>query len=78
MPEDDVLCNCPSCRAEREGLPPGLDRMMEELGPDVVMQALEEIIGGGAGEAKKATIGALVTATSMPAPTTCHFDKRQP
>ena len=46
MPEDDVLCNCPSCRAEREGLPPGLDRMVEELGPDVVMQALEEIIGG--------------------------------
>ena len=25
---------------------PGLDQMMEELGPDVVMQALEEIIGG--------------------------------
>lgn len=46
MPEDDVLCNCPSCRAEREGLPPGLDQMMEELGPDVVMQALEDIIGG--------------------------------
>jgi hypothetical protein len=45
-PEDDVLCNCPSCRAEREELPPGLDRMVEELGPDAVMQALEEIIGG--------------------------------
>ena len=27
--------------------------MMEELGPDVVMQALEDIIGG-VGEAKKA------------------------
>ena len=46
MPDDDVLCNCPSCRAERAGLPPGLDQMMEELGPDVVRQALEEIIGG--------------------------------
>jgi hypothetical protein len=46
FPEDDVPCNCPSCRAEREELPPGLDRMVEELGPDVVMQALEDIIGG--------------------------------
>ena len=44
---DDGLCDCPACRAEREGLPPGLERMMEEMGPDVVMQALEEIIGGG-------------------------------
>jgi hypothetical protein len=46
IPQDDVPCNCPSCRAERYGLPPGMDRMVEELGPDVVMQALEEIIGG--------------------------------
>ena len=75
MPEDDVLCNCPSCRAEREGLPPGLDRMVEELGPDVVMQALEEIIGGfGKPKKRRRT---LVSATSMAAPTTCHFDKRQ-
>jgi hypothetical protein len=47
MTESGGLCNCPSCRAEREAfLPPGMDRMVEELGPDVVMQALEEIIGG--------------------------------
>ncbi len=52
MSEGEGLCNCPSCRAEREGLPPGLDQMMEELGPDVVMQALEEIIGG-VGKRKK-------------------------
>ena len=72
MTEDGGLCNCPSCRAEREGLPPGLDRMVEELGPDVVMQALEEIIGG-TGEAKKAADGALVGATSMAAPTDLPF-----
>jgi hypothetical protein len=55
---DDRLCDCPSCRAERAGrftglppglpdLPPELVDMLEEMGPDVVMQALEEIIGGG-------------------------------
>jgi hypothetical protein len=53
FPEDDVLCNCPSCRAEREGLPPGLEQMMEEIGPEAVMHALEEIIGGGLGKRKR-------------------------
>jgi hypothetical protein len=56
--DDDSLCDCPSCRAERAGrfaglppglpdLPPELEDMMEEMGPDVVMQALEELIRGG-------------------------------
>ena len=53
IPEDDVLCNCPSCRAEREELPPGLEQMMEEIGPEAVMHALEEIIGGGLRKRKK-------------------------
>jgi hypothetical protein len=53
MEDNDRLCDCPSCRAEREGLPPGVERMMEELGPDVVMQALEEIIGGALGPKRK-------------------------
>jgi hypothetical protein len=55
---DDSLCDCPSCRAERAGrfpglppglpdLPPELVDMMEEMGPDVVMQALEELIRDG-------------------------------
>jgi hypothetical protein len=55
---DDSLCDCPSCRAERAGrlpglppglpdLPPELVDMMEEMGPDVVMQALEDLIRGG-------------------------------
>jgi hypothetical protein len=52
---DDRLCDCPSCRAERAGrftglppgLPPELEDMVEEMGPDVVMQALEELIRGG-------------------------------
>jgi hypothetical protein len=56
--DDDRLCDCPSCRAERAGrftglppglpdLPPELVDMVEEMGPDVVMQALEELIRGG-------------------------------
>jgi hypothetical protein len=56
--DDDRLCDCPSCRAERAGrftglppglpdLPPELEDMMEEMGPEVVMQALEELIRGG-------------------------------
>jgi hypothetical protein len=56
--DDDGLCDCPSCRAERAGrfsglppglpdLPPELADMMEEMGPDVVMQALEEVLRGG-------------------------------
>jgi hypothetical protein len=47
MPDDDGPCNCPACRAMHEGLPPELARMMEEIGPDALRQALEEIIGGG-------------------------------
>jgi hypothetical protein len=46
MEGDDGLCDCPSCRAQREGLPPGLERLMEELGPEDLMRALEQIIGG--------------------------------
>jgi hypothetical protein len=55
---DDRLCDCPSCRAERAGrfpglppglpdLPPELADMLEEMGPDVVMRALADLIGGG-------------------------------
>jgi hypothetical protein len=45
-------CQCPACRAERGGMgmppvPPGLEEMMEQFGPDVVAQALAEIIGMG-------------------------------
>jgi hypothetical protein len=47
MRDFDRECDCPACRASREGLPPGLGRMMDEIGPDVLMQALEEIIAGG-------------------------------
>jgi hypothetical protein len=62
--DDDRLCDCPSCRAERAGrftgmppglpdLPPELEDMMEEMGPDVVMQALEELIRGGPPKRRK-------------------------
>ena len=61
---DDSLCDCPSCRAERAGrlpglppglpdLPPELVDMMEEMGPDVVMQALEDLIRGGPPKRRK-------------------------
>jgi hypothetical protein len=49
MPADDGFCDCPKCRAARGELPPVLERMMEDLGPEEVMRALEEIIGGGIG-----------------------------
>ncbi len=62
--DDDRLCDCPSCRAERAGrftgpppglpdLPPELEEMVEEMGPDVVMQALEELIRGGPPKRRK-------------------------
>jgi hypothetical protein len=47
MEEDDGgLCDCPSCRAQREMAPPELERMMEEMGPDVVIRALDELMRG--------------------------------
>jgi hypothetical protein len=46
-PDDDGECDCPACRASREGVPPGLERMMEEVGPEVLLRALEDIIIGG-------------------------------
>jgi hypothetical protein len=55
MQVDGGLCDCPSCRAARDGMPPGmpsgmppvLERLMEELGPEDMMRALEQIFGGG-------------------------------
>jgi hypothetical protein len=46
MEDDDGLCDCPSCRAQREGLPPVLEQLMEEMRPEDLMRALEQIIGG--------------------------------
>ena len=46
MEFEDEPCNCPSCRARRQlGLPPGMEEMMEAMGPEVVMRALDQIIG---------------------------------
>jgi hypothetical protein len=53
FPTDDGVCDCPSCRAARGELPPGLERMMEEFGPDELRRALEEIIGGGPPKRKR-------------------------
>jgi hypothetical protein len=47
MQDDDGLCDCPNCRAARGELPPALEQMMEEFGPDELMRAMEEIIRGG-------------------------------
>jgi hypothetical protein len=47
MEEDEGgLCDCPSCRAQREMAPPELERMVEEMGEDVVIQALDELMRG--------------------------------
>lgn len=54
MDDEDVPCNCPSCRARRGGMPPELEQMMEEMGPDAVVQALDDLFGGkGLGKRKK-------------------------
>src|ERR1019366_7306656 len=49
MQDDGGLCDCPSCRAARDGMPPGmpsgmppvLERLMEELGPEDMMRSEE-------------------------------------
>uniref|UniRef100_Q01SX7 Uncharacterized protein n=1 Tax=Solibacter usitatus (strain Ellin6076) TaxID=234267 RepID=Q01SX7_SOLUE len=45
--EDDEDCPCPACCAKRGQPPPEIREMVEQLGPDAVMQALAEILGGG-------------------------------
>ncbi|HEV3201580.1 MAG TPA: hypothetical protein VGZ73_26960 [Bryobacteraceae bacterium] len=53
QPDDGVLdedgCPCPACRARRGDLdmPPELENMLEQFGPEVVAQALAEIVGMG-------------------------------
>jgi len=37
-------CDCPMCRATREGFPPELDDMLDEFGPEVVARALSEVL----------------------------------
>ena len=37
-------CDCPMCRATRQGFPPELDDMLDEFGPDVVARALSEML----------------------------------
>ena len=75
--DDDGLCDCPSCRAERagrfSGLPPGLPDlppelmdMVEEMGPDVVMQALEELIRGAPPKRRKRRLRTAVNDDDLP------------
>jgi hypothetical protein len=45
--DDDEDCQCPACCAQRGQLPPEMREMVEQLGPEAVMQALAEILGGG-------------------------------
>ena len=50
LPEDDEECQCPECcakRGELPELPPELLEMVDELGPETVVQALAEILGIG-------------------------------
>jgi hypothetical protein len=75
--DDDGLCDCPSCRAERAGrfsglphglpdLPPELVDMMEEMGPDVVMQALEDLIRGAPPKRRKRRLRTAVNDDDLP------------
>jgi hypothetical protein len=43
----DGPCDCPVCRANREGLPPALEQMMEEIGPEELIKAMGEMLRGG-------------------------------
>ncbi|PYP84045.1 MAG: hypothetical protein DMG65_23180 [Candidatus Angelobacter sp. Gp1-AA117] len=40
-------CDCPACRLERGEMPRALEEMADKYGPDIVAQALEEILGRG-------------------------------
>jgi hypothetical protein len=53
--DDGDDCQCPECSARRgePSMPPELEAMVEELGPDVVAQALAEILGIGGGRKRK-------------------------
>jgi hypothetical protein len=48
-PDED--CDCPVCRAERDGLPaelpPELMDMIDQFGPEVVARAMSEMLGLG-------------------------------
>jgi hypothetical protein len=44
-PDED--CDCPACRAERDGLPAELVDMIDEFGPEVVARAMSEMLGIG-------------------------------
>ncbi len=50
-------CNCPACRAAAKGgmppMPPELERLMDELGPEEMIRQLAQILGGGAPKGKK-------------------------
>ena len=49
----DGACDCPVCRANREELPPALERMMEEIGPEELIKAMGEMLRGGGMKPKK-------------------------
>ncbi len=38
-------CDCPMCRASREILPPALQDMLDEFGPEVLARAMAEVMG---------------------------------
>jgi hypothetical protein len=58
--DDDGYCDCPKCRRERAGMPPGfealeamLDDMVDEFGSKNVEAALNEIFAGPSKQKKK-------------------------
>ena len=49
----DSPCDCPVCRANRQELPPALEQMMEEIGPEELIKAMGEMLRGGGMKPKK-------------------------
>ncbi|MBZ5623618.1 MAG: hypothetical protein LAQ69_33575 [Acidobacteriia bacterium] len=50
---DDDQCQCPACCAERGELPRELENMVDQFGPDIVAQAMAEILGIGGNKKRR-------------------------
>jgi hypothetical protein len=78
MRDDDGLCDCPSCRGQRGGMPRGipggmpselspiLEQLMEQLSPEDMIRAMEQIIGGGPGKRRRRRSRPVIGDDDMP------------
>lgn len=47
VPSDDDDCQCPACCARRGQMPRELEEMMDQLGPEAVLEAMADMFGMG-------------------------------